>query len=147
MPTYLIIHLHSHLLPNDINGLKVYLVAFYCMLVVKKVKVCFYTAQYPVRWIAQSTLPPGRPIHSDTNSASPGSILAMHQLRAMTKSLAFPPLSMAMYSFIQLSGHHGETENAQTLKRWQREDSNPGCLDCESGILPLSYQWGGWFLV
>ena len=30
--------------------------------------------------------PPGRPAHSDTNSASPGSILAMKQLRAMTTS-------------------------------------------------------------
>ena len=31
--------------------------------------------------------PPGRPVHSDTNSASPGSILAMQQLHANTKSL------------------------------------------------------------
>ena len=46
---------------------------------------------------------PGRPVHSDTNSASPGSILAMQQLRATTKSLTFPPLSIARYSFIQLS--------------------------------------------
>ena len=29
--------------------------------------------------------PPGRPVHSDTNSASLGSILAMQQLRATTK--------------------------------------------------------------
>ena len=35
---------------------------------------------------------PGRPVHSDTNSASPGSILAMQQLRATTKSLTFPPV-------------------------------------------------------
>ena len=70
----------------------------------KKGKGSFYTAQYPVRWTAQSALifaSPGRPVHSDTNSASPGSILAM-QLRAMTKSLTFPPLSIARYSFIQL---------------------------------------------
>ena len=46
---------------------------------------------------------PDRPVHSDTNSASPGSILAMQQLRAKTKSLTFPPLSIAWYSFIQLS--------------------------------------------
>ena len=46
---------------------------------------------------------PGRPAHSDTNSASPGSILAMQQLRATTKSLTVPPLSIARYSFIQLS--------------------------------------------
>ena len=46
---------------------------------------------------------PGRPVHSDTNSASPGSILARQQLRAKTKSLTFPPLSIARYSFIQLN--------------------------------------------
>ena len=52
--------------------------------------------------------PPGRPVHSDTNSASPRSILARQQLRAKTKSLTFPPLSIARYSFIQLSqqGRH-----------------------------------------
>ena len=31
-------------------------------------------AQYPVHWTAQSTLPPDRPVHSDNNSASLGSI-------------------------------------------------------------------------
>ena len=62
---------------------------------------------------------PGRPVHSDTNSASPGSILDMQQLRATTKSLTFPPLSIARYSFIQLSrlGRREENENAQTSKR------------------------------
>ena len=52
---------------------------------VKKVNVCFNIAQYPVRWTAQSALhfsSPGRPVHSGTNSTSPGSILAMQQLRA-----------------------------------------------------------------
>ena len=36
------------------------------------VKVCFYIAQYPVHWTAQRALhlsSPGRPVHSDTNSA------------------------------------------------------------------------------
>ena len=86
------------------------------------IKVCFYIAQYPVRWTAQNALHffalPGRPVHSDTNSASPGSILSRQQLRATTKSLTFPPLSIARYSFIQLSRlrRRGENENAQTLK-------------------------------
>ena len=43
---------------------------------VKKVNVCFYIAQCPVSWTAQSALhfpSPGRPVHSDTNSASLGS--------------------------------------------------------------------------
>ena len=63
---------------------------------------------------------PDRPVHySDTNSASPGSILAMQQLRAKTKSLTFPPLSIARYLFIQLSlpRRREENENAQTSKR------------------------------
>ena len=47
-------------------------------------------------------------------SASPGSILARQQLRATTKSLAFPPPSIARYSFIQLSE---QNTNAQTSKR------------------------------
>ena len=38
---------------------------------------------------------PGRPVHSDTNPASPGSILVMQQLRATTKSLTFPLMSIA----------------------------------------------------
>ena len=40
-------------------------------------KVCFYIAQYPVRWTAQTALhssSPGRPVHSDTNSTSLGII-------------------------------------------------------------------------
>ena len=41
---------------------------------------------------------PGRPVHSDTNSASPGSVLAILQLRAKTKSLTCPPVSIARYS-------------------------------------------------
>ena len=86
---------------------------------------------------------PGRPVHSDTNSASPGSILARQQLRATTKSLTCPPLSMARYSFIQLL--------SQQWRQWRerkcpifdtlaKQDSNPGSLDCEYGILPLSYR-------
>ena len=88
-----------------------------CLQITYKVKVCFYIAQYPVCWTAQSALhfsSTGRPVHSYTNSASPGSILARQQLHAKTKSLTFPPASIARYSFIQLSG---ENENAQTSKR------------------------------
>ena len=81
--------------------------------------------QYPVRWTAQSALhfsSPDRPVHSDTNSASLGSSLAMQQLRAKTKSLPCPPLSITRYSFIQLSllRRREENENAQTSKRLQR---------------------------
>ena len=51
-----------------------------------------------VCWTTQSALhlsSPGRPVHSDTNSSSPRSIPARQQLRAKTKSLTFPPLSIA----------------------------------------------------
>ena len=77
----------------------------------KKGKGSFYIAQYPVRWTAQSALhflPSLTDLFIPTPfSASPGSILARQQLRAKTKSLTFPPLSIARYSFIQLSqqGH------------------------------------------
>ena len=83
-----------------------------------KVKVCFYIAQYPVHWTAQSALhsPPGRPVHSGTNSTSLARILATQQLRTTTKSLTFPLLSTARYSFIQLNELvcNGENGNFQS---------------------------------
>ena len=80
--------------------------------------------------------------HSDTNSASPGSILAMQQLRAKAKSLTFPPLSIARYSFIQLSQlwRQWRERKCPIFETVTKRDSNPGSLDCESGILPLSYR-------
>ena len=85
---------------------------------------------------------PGRPVHSNTNSASPGSILAMQQLRATTKSLTCQPLSIARYSFIQLSqlGRQWRERKCPIFETVAKRDSNPGSLDCESGILPLSYR-------
>ena len=85
---------------------------------------------------------PGRPVHSDTNSASPGSILVRQQLRAKTKSLTCPPLSIARYSFIQLSqlGPQWRERKCPIFETVAKGDSNPGSLDCESGILPLSYR-------
>ena len=66
-------------------------------------KGSFYIAQYPVRWTAQSALhflPSLIDLFIPTPfSASPGSILAMQQLRATTKSLTFPPLSIARNIF------------------------------------------------
>ena len=85
---------------------------------------------------------PDRHVHSDTNSASPGSILAMQQLRATTKSLTFPPLSIARYSFIQLShqGRQWREGSCPIFLTVAKGDSNTGSLDCESGILPLCYR-------
>ena len=84
-------------------------------------KVWFYIALYPVRWTAQSALhfPPLADLFIPTPfSASLGSILAMQQLRN-DYSLTFPPLSIARYSFIQLSRlrRREVKENAQTSKR------------------------------
>ena len=66
--------------------------------------VLYSTVSSPLERSKRFTLfLPGRPVHSDTNSASLGSILDMPQLRATTKSLTFPPLSISRYSFKQLS--------------------------------------------
>ena len=106
-----------------------------------------FIAKYPVRWTAQIGLhflppPPGRAVHSDTNSASPGSILAKQQLHAMTKSLTFPPLSIVRYQFIQLGqlGRQWRERKCPIFETVAKGDSNPGSLDCESSILPLSYR-------
>ena len=66
----------------------------------------------------------------------------MLQLRAKTKSLTFPPLSIARYSFIQLSeqGRQWRERKCPIFETVAKGDSNPGSLDCESGILPLSYR-------
>ena len=88
---------------------------------IQKKKVWFYIALYPVRWTAQSAphFPPLADLFIPTPfSASLGSILAMQQLRN-DYSLTFPPLSIARYSFIQLSRlrRREVKENAQTSKR------------------------------
>ena len=92
-----------------------------CHMLRFKKKVWFYIALYPVRWTAQSALPfpPLADLFIPTPfSASLGSILAMQQLRN-DYSLTFPPLSIARYSFIQLSRlrRREVKENAQTSKR------------------------------
>ena len=107
-----------------------------------KGKGSFYIAQLDRSKRFTLFASPGRPVHSDTNSASPGSILARQQLRAKAKSLTFPPLSIARYSFIQLSEQGRQWRERkcpifETVTKW---DANPGSLDCESGILPLSYR-------
>ena len=110
----------------------------------KKDKGSFYIAQYPVRWTAQSALhflPSLTDLFIPTPfSASPGSILARQQLRAKTKSLTFPPLSIARYSLIQLSqqGHQWRERKCPIFETVPKEDSNPGSLDCESGVLVTS---------
>ena len=111
-----------------------------------KGKGSFYIAQYPVRWAAQNALhflPSLTDLFIPTPfSVSPGSILAMQPLRETTKSLTFPPLSIVRYSFIQLSqqGRQWREGKCPIFQTVAKGDSNPGSLDCESGILPLSYR-------
>ena len=110
-----------------------------------KVKVVLYSAiSSPLDRSKRLTLfaLPDRPVHSDTNSASPGRILARQQLHAKTKSLTFPPLSIARYSFMQLSqqGREWRERKCPIFETVAKGDSNPGSLDCESGVLPLSYR-------
>ena len=71
-----------------------------------------------------------------------GSILARQQLRANTKSVTFPPLSIVRYSCIQLSqqGRQWRERKCPIFETVPKEDSNPGSRDCESGVLPLSYR-------
>ena len=88
-------------------------------------KGSFYIAQYSVRWPAQSAshfLPSLTDLFIPTPfSASPGSILAMQQLRATTKSLTFPPVySQVLIYTTESRGIYGEKENAQSSKRYQR---------------------------
>ena len=71
-----------------LNG---HLVAFYCMLWQKRYVFIQRSIQSVRSLKALYTLPPGKPVHSGTNSvsASLGSIPAMHQLRAMTNHSHF----------------------------------------------------------
>ena len=67
------------------------------------VKVCFRALHFSL---------PDRPVHSDSNSASPGSILAKQQLRAQRLFTHISTTAyLYTYSFIQLDwGLHGENE-------------------------------------
>ena len=91
--------------------------------------VCLYKAQYPVRWTAQSALhvTPWQTCSFRHQLDFSGKHSSHAAITSEDYSLTFPPLSISRYSFIQLSelGHRGENENAQTSKRYQREDSNP----------------------
>ena len=86
----------------------------------------FYIAHYPVCWTVQIalhfTLPPARPVLSDTNSASLESILAMQQLCANTIQSHFHHYSKELIYTDEWTGGimHGENENAHTSKRSQR---------------------------
>ncbi len=79
----------------------------------KKVKVCFYIAQYPVRWTTQTALhfSHGRPVQFrhqlDFSGKHPSHAAITHEDYPFT----FPPLSIARYLFIQSLGRRGQNEN------------------------------------
>ena len=102
-----------------------------------------YVPQYPVLRTAQSTL------HftsmPDLFNQTPSQLLWQafsHLLQLIHKgcSYTYPPLSIARYSFIQLS----ELEECRVKKLAQgfntiAQDSKPGPLSRESEVLPLSH--------
>ena len=99
----------------------------------------FYIAQYPVSWTALSAL----------HFTLWLTCSFRHQLDLSGKHSSHAAITREDYSLtlppqvliLQLNElvRRGENGNARTLKREQM-DSNPGSLDCESGILPLSYR-------
>ena len=109
----------------------------------KRQKASSYIAQYPVLSIAQSAL------HftslTDLFTQTPSRLLweaSSHMLQLMREGClyTYPPLSIARYSFIQLS----ELEQCRVKKLAQgfntaAQDSNPGSRSRESNALPLSH--------
>ena len=106
-------------------------------------KASFYIAQYPVLRTVQSAL------HfislTDLFTQTPSRLLweaSSHMLQLMREgcSYTYTPLSIARYSFIQLS----ELEQCRVKNRAQgfnttTQDSNPGSFNRESETLPLSH--------
>ena len=112
---------------------------------INKGKGSFYIAQYPVRWTAQSALhffPPWQTCSFRHQLGFSGKHSSDAALRAKTKSLTCPPLSIARYSFVQLSqlGRQWRERKCPIFETVAKGDSNPGSLDCESSVLPLSYR-------
>ena len=114
-------------------------------------KIWFYIALYPVRWTAQSALhfPPLADLFIPTPfSASLGSILAMQQLRN-DYSLTFPPLSIARYSFIQLSRlltviHCGVP---MLVMAYCQASNNSTVIPCAQSKLVMAYCQASNFLI
>ena len=114
----------------------------YLLITVVKGKGSFYIAQYPVRWTAQSALHfsilPDRPVHSDTNSTSLGSILARQQLRATTKSLTLPPLSIARYNSVLIYTAESTRASMERMKMPNHRNGSKGDSKCIQYIYIVS---------
>ena len=111
----------------------------------RQVKVSSYIAQYPVFRTVQSALHFTSLTLTDLFTQTPSRLLweaSSHLLQLMREgcSYTYPPLSIARYSFIQLS----ELEQCRVKKLAQNfntaaQDSNPGSHSRESESLPLSH--------
>ena len=83
-----------------------------------KAKVCSYIAQ-TVSCPLDRISPPDRPVHSDINTTSLGSIHPCCNYCA--KTIHSISIAVASYSFLQLGelGHRGENKNDQASKQQQ----------------------------
>ena len=103
------------------------------------VKVSSYIAQCPILGISQSAL------HftslADLFTQTPSQLLweaSSHMLQWMHEdcSYTYPPLSIARYSFIQLSERRQKSEKHAQGLNTAAQDLNPGPLSSESEALP-----------
>ena len=91
---------------------------------------------------------PGRPVHSDTVLG----FSCKHSSHAAIAQRLFTHISTTVYSQVLI--YTAESTEATWSERKcpnfdtvAKGDSNPGSLDCESGILPLSYGAPQYFIV
>ena len=106
----------------------------------KKGKCMFYVVQYQVR--RGFTLHPWQTCSLRHQLGFSGKLSSHAAITRNDSSLTCPSLSIARYSFIQLSqlGREWRERKCPIFETVAKGDSNPGSLDCESGILPLSYR-------
>ena len=111
-----------------------------CCNLKKKVKASSYIAQYPVLRTIQIALH-----FTSLFTQTPSRLLwdeSSHMLQLMREgcSYTYPPLSIARYSFIQLSKlEQCRVNNLPQGFNTAAQDSNPGSRSRESEALPLSH--------
>ena len=98
----------------------------------RNVKSVFYIAKYgPLKAIYTSPL--GRVVHCGTNFSG------KHYTRRLFAHIYTTVYSQVLIYTAEWTGASMERTKTAKLRNGNKWDSNPGCLDCESGILPLSY--------
>ena len=111
-----------------------------------KVNLSSYMVQYPILRIAQSVLDfTSLSSLTDLFNQTPSQLLweaSSHMLQLMREgcSYTYPPLSIARYSFIQLSElEQCRVKNLAHGFNTTAQDSSPGSLSWGSEVLPLSH--------